>query len=220
MKKFALYLILAALFPPFVSVAQTSSGPIKISKLVIDSRKSFGLIAGDSVAAFIIDTLIMKDKAKLFLVNKKQASLVIHHAVIGKDCLVEGNDGKNNGTNLHLAANFVQLRSLSIDVSGEDARMANRHYDNGNGGQVVVSYLASGKKPQTSDKRQSQYLAISNKGGGHLVNPQGDIRVLMDQLRNGYPGRPLAQLPQGRVYSGGIGADGKATVKPVTSLPN
>ncbi|MBC8053393.1 MAG: hypothetical protein H7Y13_10040 [Sphingobacteriaceae bacterium] len=217
MKRILLYFML---FLPLFSLAQSNSSIIKIGKLVLEGRKSFYFSKGDSSASLIIDTLIMKDKSKLFFTNKKKINLVVNHAQIGKDCVIFGTDGKNNGTDLNLSMNFIALKSLYINVSGEEAKIANRHFDNGNGGQVVLNYVSGGKKPQTTDKRGAGYVSISNKAGGNLVNPQTDMAVIMDRLRNGTAGRPLGQFPQGRVYSGNMGRDGKATIKAVSSLPN
>lgn len=211
MKRLILYLLP---FLPLLSAGQ----PINIGKVIVDSKKTFHFTQGDSSASFIIDTLIMKDKARLVFYAKKQVKLLVKHAVIGKDCLISGNDSKNNGTNIELLINFAQLKSLFIDVSGEDAKVANRHYDNGNGGNLVLSYLESGKKPQISDKRKPGYVSVLSKAGGSLVNPQNDMVVIMDRLRNGTAGRPLGQFPNGRIYSGNMGTDGKSTIKALSSL--
>lgn len=216
MRRFALYFLF---FLSLFSVAQASSQPIRISKLVIDFRKSHSLSTRDSMSTYIIDTLVMNDKSRLFFVNKKRVDLIVHHAIIGKDCEIGGSDGKNNGTDLNLAVNFVQLESVYVDVSGREAKNSNRHFDNGNGGKVVVHYLASGIKPQTSSKKAAGYLAVSNKAGGNLVNPQTEVRIIMDQVRRGTPGR-VGNFPQGRVYSGGTGKDGSTSIESVVSLQN
>jgi hypothetical protein len=204
---------------PFISIGQVTSKPLKLDKLVIDSKKSYTITEGDSITSIVIDTQIMKDKSKLSFVSKKQVSLVVKHAIIGKDVVISGNDSKNNGTDLNLSVNFVQLRSLYIDVSGEDARSSNRHYGNGNGGHVVLSYLSSGQRPQIADKKSANFVSIRNRAGGYTVNPQTNITVLLGQIRSG-SGRPLGQLPNGRVYSGGIGRDGKITIGPADRLPD
>lgn len=206
-----------SLLLPLTSLGQTISKSIKISKLIIDSKKTFNFKEGDSTASFSIDTLIMKDKSSLFFVAKKKVNLVVNYAVIGKDCVIRGNDTKNNGTDLNLSVNFIQLKSLFIDVSGGEARAYNRHYDNGNGGNVVLSYLSSGRKPQVTNKRGSDYLSIKNNGGGNIVNPQTDIAVLLGQIRTGAPGR-VGGLPNGRVYSGNTGRNGKTIIQPADSL--
>jgi hypothetical protein len=215
MKRFAFFFIL--LFP-VLSWAQEQS-LIKISKLEIDPRRSYEWTEGDSTLKILIDTLVMNDRSKLVFVGKKAVDLTVNHAQIGKESLIMGDDSKNNGTNLTLNVNFEKLRSLFVDVSGQDARMRNRHYNNGNGGHVVINYLASGVKPQIGDKRTNGYLSVKNQGGGYTVNPQTDIAVIMDRIRQGNPGRPLGQFPNGRVYSGGVGREGKTAIKAVDRLP-
>jgi hypothetical protein len=202
---------------PFLSVGQTQSATIRVSKIEIDSKKSFYFKKGDSSATIVIDSLIMKDKSQLLFFGKKKVNIIINHAEIGKLCVISGNDNKNNGTNLNLSVNFKKLISLYIDVSGKDARSANRRFDNGNGGIVAINYLTTGIKPQTTDKKRTAYLAINNRGGGASVNPQNDVSVLIEQVRTS-SGRPLGQLPNGRVYSGNVGYDGKTTIKEVDKL--
>ncbi|HEX8376547.1 MAG TPA: hypothetical protein VF602_01930 [Pedobacter sp.] len=197
-------LVLFLLFLPFLSIGQPQSTPIRISKIEIDSKKSFYFKEGDSIASIVIDSLIMKDKSQLHFFGKKKVNLIINYAEIGKNVFISGSDNKNNGTELNLSVNLKQLNSLFIDVSGKDARSANRRFDNGNGGMVAINYLAAGIKPQTTDKKRSGYLAINNRGGGATVNPQNDVSVLLGQIRNG-SGRPLGQLPNGRIYSGNVG---------------
>jgi len=215
-KNIFLYLTLLL---PLTSIGQLISNPLKIDKLIIDSKKSYAVTEGDSIASIVIDTLIMKDKSKLSFVSKKKVNLVVKHAIVGKNVVISGSDSKNNGTDLNLSVNFVQLRSLYIDVSGEDARTSNRHYDNGNGGHVILSYLSSGQRPQIADKKAENFVSIRNRAGGYAVNPQTDIAILLGQIRSG-SGRPLGQLPNGRIYSGGIGRDGKITIGSVDRLPD
>lgn len=215
MKRFIFYL---AFFLPLLSAAQNTTQAIAVNKLVIDSKKTFNFIQGDSTTSVVIDTLVMNDKSKLFFTNKKNVNLVIKHALIGKNCVIAGNDSKNNGTNLKLVVNFERLGSLFILVQGEDAKLSNRNFDNGNGGNVELSYLRTGKMPQTANKNKSGYVAIENRAGGYSVNAQTDIATIMDQVRRGSPGRPLSQLPNGRVYSGSIGRDGTVTINAVDHL--
>lgn len=200
------------------SLARVKDEPLKIGKLVLEKRQSYFFQGRDSTATIVIDTLIMNDKSSIRFFNKKDVNLVIKYAAIGKDCVIGGDDGKNNGTNITLSANFVQLKKLSIDASGLDAKMSNRKFDNGDGGKVVLNYLAGGIKPQSSDSRSEGYVEISNRAGGYRTNAQADLYTVYSRLQSGVPGRPLSQLPNGRVYSGGIGKDGKADVKEVTEL--
>lgn len=201
-----------------VSLARVKEEPLKIRKLVLEKRQSHSFQGRDSTVTIVIDTLIMNDRSSLRFFNKKDVNLVIRYAVIGKDCVIGGDDGKNNGTNIILSANFVQLKKLSIDVSGLDAKMSNRNFDNGNGGKVVLNYLTGGVKPQLSDSRSEGYIEISNHAGGYRTNAQSDLYTVYSRLQSGVPGRPLSQLPNGRVYSGGIGRDGKSDVIEVKEL--
>jgi hypothetical protein len=216
MKPVSLYFILLA--PLFLSWQSVDVKTTHISKLVIDSKKTYSLTEGDSLANFVIDTLIMKDRSQLFFRNKKGASLTVNHAIIGKNCVFAGNDSKNNGTNLELSINFKEFGSLFINVSGEDSKISNRNFDNGNGGKVNLKYLSTGKKPQLSNKKLPHYLSIENNAGGLTVNPQNDIDIVFQQMRNGSRGRPLGNLPNGRVYSGNMGNRGTTSIKAVSSF--
>jgi hypothetical protein len=211
------YIALSLLSLPFISLVQAQSSQLQVSKIAIDSRKSFYFKEGDSVISVVIDSLIMKDKSQLHFAGKKKVNLTVNFAEIGQGCVISGSDQKNNGAEIKLTVNFKKLNSLYIDVAGQEARSGNRRFDNGNGGNVELSYLASGIKPQTVDKNSSGYLHISNRGGGTRVNPQNDISILLGQIRNG-SGRPLGQLPNGRVYSGNVGSDGKTAIKAVDTL--
>jgi hypothetical protein len=206
-------------FLPFLSQGQITHSTVKIPRLALNERKSFNFNKGDSSMTIVIDTLIMKDKSKMFFTNKKDVKLIVHHAVIGKDCVIFGNDGKNNGTNIDLSLNVAELNSLFVNVSGAEANTGNRRYNNGNGGKVVLHYLASGIHPQTHDRKKAYYLSISNKGAGNTVNSNHAVRIIMDQIRRGSPGRPLTQFPNGRIYSGETGNDGATVIKSVDTLP-
>lgn len=190
----------------------------KIEKLVLKKRQKYTFQGRDSMATIVIDTLIMADRSSLLFPGKKELKLVLNYASIGEECLLSGNDGKNNGTSLTLSANFAKLKHLVIDVPGLDAKMSNRKYDNGDGGKVTLNYLAGGIKPQLSDPNKEGYIEINTRAGGYLTNAQTDLYAVYSRLNSGVPGRPLSQLPNGRVFSGGLGRDGKASVKEVASL--
>lgn len=212
--------VLMGLLAPFLAGSQTKLKPkvIEIKKLVIDKRDSYEFSSRDSSVSVFIDTLVMRPGAKIRFFNKKEATMLVRHAVIEKGAWIGGSDGKNNGTNITLNINFSTLKSLTINVAGQDAKSANRKFDNGNGGNVVVNYLSSGVIPQIHISKQSAYLEIDNRGGGYRTNPQSDLAVIFGQIRSGSPGRPLGQLANGRVYSGGYGSDGKTTIKATASL--
>ncbi|EOR92705.1 hypothetical protein ADIARSV_4217 [Arcticibacter svalbardensis MN12-7] len=217
MKGIMLYL---GMLIPLFAISQTEQKVkyIEIKKLVIDKRKSYDFSSRDSSVSIKIDTLIMHANARINFLNKKEASMVVGYAQIDNGAQLNGNDGKNNGTNLNLSINFADLKSLSINVPGLDAKTANRKFDNGNGGKIVVKYLSSGIKPQTENSKQPAFLDIRNSAGGYTTNAQTDLVVVFSQIRSGNPGRPLSQLPNGRVYSGNTGGEGKFTMTPVADL--
>ena len=212
--------ILMGFLAPFLASSQTKLKPkvIEIRKLVIDKRDSYEFSSRDSSVSIFIDTLVMRPNAKIRFLNKKDVTMLVRHAVIEKGAWIGGSDGKNNGTNIKLDINFSSLKNLTINVAGQDAKSANRKFDNGNGGNVAINYLSSGVIPQIQTPKQSAYIGIDNRGGGYRTNPQSDLAVIFGQIRSGSPGRPLGQLSNGRVYSGGYGSDGKTTVQAVTSL--
>lgn len=212
--------LLMGLLAPFLASSQTKLKPkvIEIKKLVIDKRDSYEFDSRDSSVSIFIDTLVMRPDAKIKFFNKKDVTMLVRNAIIDKGAWMGGSDGKNNGTNLKLGIKFLSLKNLTIDVSGQDAKSANRKFDNGNGGNVSIDYLSSGVVPQIQTSKQSAYIEVNNRGGGYRTNPQYDLAVIFGQIRSGSPGRPLGQLANGRVYSGGYGSEGKTTIQSVTTL--
>lgn len=190
----------------------------KIDKLSLKKRQKYTFQGRDSLATIVIDTLVMGDRASIAFPGKKALNLIIKYASIGQGCVFIGDDGKNNGTNLTLSANFARLKSLAIEVPGLDAKMSNRKYDNGDGGKVEINYLAGGVKPQMADPAKEGYIEVNTRAGGYLTNAQTDLYAVYSRLNSGVPGRPLSQLPNGRVFSGGLGRAGKADLQEVASL--
>lgn len=207
--------VILAILIPYLAIGQIQ----RIPKLVIENKKTFELLSKDSTGFVVIDTLIMKDNSGINLYNKKSFKIVIRQAFIGKNCEIYGNNGKNTGTNLELAMNCKQLGSLLINVGGLDAKIGNKNYPNGDGGNVTLSYLETGLMPQIADKKLPHYIQIINKGGGFLTNAQPDLASVLSRINGSSPGRPLGQLPNGRVYSGNNGRDGKTEIKKVAALP-
>lgn len=207
------------LLMPACLLAQTKRvTPAKrIAKLVIDAKDTHTFRGDDSTGNIIIDTLIMKDRSTLELYKKKNFDLTVLNAFIGKRSRITGTDGRNNGTNLNLAINFKELGNLSIDVNGRDANNGSRTFPNGNGGKLNLEYLDSGIKPQFENKKKDNYVELNTRAGGYRVTPQSDLYVIFSRI-GGSRGRPLGQLPQGQVYSGSIGRDGKADIKKVSEL--
>ncbi|MBE7179279.1 MAG: hypothetical protein INR69_22950 [Mucilaginibacter polytrichastri] len=214
MRTFAAKYALLLLLMFFCIDASAQETPVKkIGKISIGKRKTY-TFNRDSVVNLSIDTLIMEDKSTLEFLSAKTASITIGHAIIGKQCIITGTDGKNNGTRFNIKADFDKLESLFIVSRGQDyySRPA---FGNGNGGDVKLKYASGGAKVQTTDKKSPGYLSIVNTGGGKAVTPQSDLYVIRSRIAmgSGNIGRPLTNLPQGRVYDGSMGTDGKTSIE-------
>ena len=215
MKRFILGIV-SFLFA-FQATAQTSSDSVQyISKLEIGRKKSKVFSSRDSSLTLIIDTLIMKDKSKLAFYGKKDVTLTVKHAVIGKRAFIFGTDGKNNGSELSITIGFDQLGTLLISTAGLNASNGFRTFPNGNGGNVTLHYLSTAVIPQFDNKKQKAYINIETKAGGYNVNPQSEIGNILSQIGTG--SRPLGRLPQGQIYSGSSGVDGKVEIKAIDEL--
>lgn len=187
-----------------------------ISKLEILKKKKKVFGGRDSTLTLVIDTLIMKDKSKLVFYGKKKIILKVKYAVIGKNTFIYGTDGKNNGSDMDITIHFDQLKSLSVSAIGIDAHNGTKTHPNGNGGDIAFKYLDDGIIPQNLNKQEPAYLNIDNRAGGYSVNAQRDIGNIISQIGGGT--RPLGRLPQGQIYSGSIGFDGKTKVQAVSSF--
>lgn len=115
--------------------------------------------------------------------------------------------------------NCNQLESLLINVGGLDAKIANKDYPNGDGGNVVINYLDTGLIPQIADKKSPHYIQVINRGGDFLTNAQPDLENILSRINGGSPGRPLGQLRNGKVYAGNSGCDGITAIKEIAALP-
>lgn len=201
----------------FLLNAQAQTDSIQhFSKLEISKKKSKSFSGRDSTLILTIDTLVMNDRSKMIFYGKKKVELRVRHAIIGKDALIYGTDGKNNGSNMDISIRFDNLGSLMVSAAGLDAQNGTKTFPNGNGGKVNLSYLSSGIAPQQIDKKENAYLSIDTKAGGYSVNAQSDIRNILSRIGRGT--RPLGQLPQGQVYSGSPGIDGKSEVKAISDF--
>ncbi len=213
MKTIVLFLITSFLFLNLQ--AQTDSIQ-HIPKLEIAKKKSKVFSSRDSSLTLTIDTLIMKDRSRLAFYGKKHVKLQVKHAVIGKNAFIFGTDGKNNGSDMDITIRFDNLESLRVSAVGLDARNGTRTFPNGNGGKVTLKYLSDGIVPQSEDKKASSYLSIDTKAGGYSVNAQSDIRNILSQIGRG--ARPLGTLPQGQIFSGSPGIDGKSEIISVSEF--
>lgn len=201
-----LILSLFAFFFIATATAQTDSVQ-HLTKLEISKKKSKVFSGRDSSITLDIDTLIMNDRSRLVFYGKKSVKLRVKHAIIGKKAFILGTDGKNNGSDMDLTIRFDQLGGLLVSAAGLDANNGAKTFPNGNGGKVVFKYLEDGLIPQSTDKKQTQFLAFDTEAGGYSVNAQSDIRNILSQINRG-SSRPLGPLPQGQVYSGSPGKDG------------
>lgn len=184
----------------------------RISKLVLNKKekKVFSDRNRDSTTTLYIDTLIMKDRSSLQFYGKKEVKIVVGYAEIGNRAFISGMAGKNNASNFDLDFNFQKLGSLYIVARGQDAMNGTRTHPNGDAGNINLVYSASGLTPQTADKKGKNYLHTDVSPGGLRVTPTSDLRNIYDQIRSSAPG--LRGLPQGQIYSGSPGKEGKVTI--------
>lgn len=182
-----------------------------IQKLELGKKEKKMFNRGDSSMIIKIDTLIMKDKSKLEFFAKKDVKLEIGYAEIGNNVLITGQDSKNNATNFDIQANFKQLGSLFIIARGIDAFNGTKTFPNGDGGIVTLAYDSQGVAPQTSDKKGKNFVFIDVRPGGLSVNPSSEVRQIYSRIAMSPGG--LRGLPQGQIYSGSPGKDGKSEIK-------
>lgn len=166
---------------------------------------------GDSSMILKIDTLIMKDRSKLEFYAKKDVKIEVGYAEIGKNVVITGQDSKNNATNIDLDINLNKLGSLFIIARGIDAFNGTKTHPNGNGGNVNLTYDPNGLTPQSTDKKANHYVFIDVQPGGLRVNPHSEISQIYSRIAMSQPG--LRGMPQGQIYSGSPGKEGKAEIK-------
>lgn len=213
-------MIFSMLFPFFVS-GQTDSTSY-MAKLEIGKKKTEHIQVRnrDSSLVMTIDTLIMKDRATLSFLSAKKVKLKINHAIIEGRGYITGTDNKNNGSNMDIYMGLDKLQSLYILAAGRDANNGFKTFPNGNGGNVNFHYLQSGITPQMEDEDAANYLQIDNRAGGYRVVPQRDLAIVYSQIAAGIRmgnGR-LGSTPQGQIYSGSPGRDGKEEIKAIERL--
>lgn len=181
-----------------------------ISKLELGRKKKKVFNSRDSSAVIHIDTLIMKDKSSLQFYGKKDVRLVIKHAEIGKGAFISGIGGQNNASNFDIDINLKKLGSLYVIARGQDAMNGTKTFPNGDGGAVNFHYNPDGITPQMDNKKQANYVYIDVSAGGRAINPVSDLNQIYSRIATSAPG--LRGLPQGQVYSGSPGKEGKATI--------
>jgi len=217
MKRQFLLAITTIFFWAAISTAQAQDSVQYIPKLELGKKKkkTFTVNRRDSSLVLRIDTLIMKDKASLVFYGKKRVRLEVKHAIIPKQAYIIGTDSKNNGSDMNISIRFDELGALYVLAGGQDANNGTRTFPNGNGGDVILHYDRSGINPQQTDEDKPAYLRVDTRAGGYHVNAQTDLRNIYSQIGMGIRlgnGR-LGGMPQGQVYSGSPGTDGKSTVE-------
>src|SRR5690606_390848 len=128
----------------------------------------------DSSSMIHIDTLIMNDKSSLQIFGKKNVKIIVDYAEIGKQAVIVGQGGQNNGSNFDIEANFQKLGSLYIIVRCRDAMNGTKTFPNGDAGNITLRYDPAGMTPQTSDKKAKNYLLADVTPGGLHVTPTAE----------------------------------------------
>lgn len=197
----------------FLLFSLSSFGQVQeehITKLLVEKKDKKTFNNRDSAAVIYIDTLIMKDRSSLQFYGKKDVKLVVKHAEIGDRVFVSGIGAKNNASNFDISMNLKKLGSLYIIASGQDAINGTRTFDNGDGGKVTFKYDGKGIIPQSENKKGAHYLHIDVSAGGRRTNPTTDLNQIYSQISIAAPG--LRGVPQGQIYSGSPGTEGKAQI--------
>ena len=179
-------------------------------KVELAKKKKMYFNNRDSSATVYIDTLILKDGASLQFMGKKDVKLVVKHAEIGKKAFISGIAGRNNASNFDISMDIKKLGSLYIVASGRDALNGTKTDPNGDGGKVKFTYAAAGIAPQTTDKKGKNYLFVDVSAGGRMLNPTADLGLIYSRINMASAG--LRGLPQGQIYSGSPGIEGKVEI--------
>ncbi len=209
-----IYILTAA----FICFSTVSFGQVQkehIAKLELGKKKKKYFNSKDSTAIIYIDTLIMKDKASIQFIGKKDVKLVIKHAEIGKNNFISGSGAKNNASNFEIDINMQSLGSLYVIAKGQDAFNGTKTNDNGDGGKVTFRYDAAGITPQTEDKKAANYLRIDVAAGGRTTNPTTDLNQIYSRIKTAPSG--LRGVPQGQIYSGSPGKEGSVSIEEISN---
>ncbi|MFZ4262996.1 hypothetical protein ACFRAE_13190 [Sphingobacterium sp. HJSM2_6] len=191
------------LLSSFMGMAQTEH----IQRLELGKKQKKLFNRGDSSMTIIIDTLIMADRSKLEFFGKKDVKLEIGYAEIGNNVVIFGQDSKNNASNLDIKVNIQKLGSLFLIGRGNDAMNGTKTYPNGNGAQIKLAYNTQGIQPQMTNKKGKNFLFVDVEPGGLRSSADNEIRQIYSRISLSSPG--LRGLPQGQIYSGSPGNQGK-----------
>lgn len=193
------------------SIAIGQSNELRFEKIVLNKKEKKIFNDRDSSAVIYIDTLIMKDRSSLQFYGKKDVKLIVKHAEIGDRAFISGQGAQNNASNFDIDINFAKLGSLYVIARGQDATNGTRTYPNGDAGNVDLAYTPTGITPQTENKKQKNYLFVDVSPGGLHVTPSAEITNIYSRIATSAPG--LRGLPQGQIYSGSPGKEGKVTIR-------
>jgi|SRR5690606_13817359 len=180
-------------------------------KLVLKKKEKKMFSDRDSSSVVYIDTLIMKDKSSLQFFGKKDVKLVVKHAEIDNQAMIMGQGGQNNGSNFDIAVNFQKLGSLYIIARGQDAMNGTKTFPNGDAGNVTLTYDSAGIVPQSTDRKAKNYVLTDVTPGGLHVTPSAELNNIYGMIARAPQG--LRGLPQGQIYSGSPGKEGKVVIK-------
>lgn len=192
---------------------KTKENTLYLSNLQIKKGKKqvFDEPFKDSILYVEIDTLQMADKSSLQFYGFKEVHLQVNHAVLGKNTYISGIFKENHASDFNLKFHLHKLGSLYVIAQGKDANNGFRTFANGDGGDVVFLYSQSGIIPQTQKRKDRNFLGIQNEGGGKAINPNAEVGRILSQI--GTSGARMGGLPQGQVYSGSAGLDGKTRIE-------
>lgn len=205
------YNYLVFLFITILSISGLKAQDIKIEKLVLNKKEKKTFSKADSSMVIRIDTLIMRDKSSLQFFDKKDVKLIVGYAEIGNKVSMSGVAAQNNASNFDLDINFQKLGSLYIIARGNDAMNGTKTHPNGDGGVVNLTYDSKGLIPQSENRKGKNYLYVDISAGGRTTNPTSDLSQIYSRIASSPTG--LRGLPQGQIYSGSQGKDGKFTIK-------
>lgn len=206
-----IYFLIFALSMSTFSVAFAQTEELSIGTLDLKKKEKKVFNSRDSVLHLTIDTLIMGNNASLQFYGKKEVHMTIKHAFIANKAYFYGRGKDNNASNFEIDISFDKLGSLYVLARGEDAFNGTKTFPNGDGGNVRLRYDAEAIIPQVDKKKDEHYLFVDTNPGGLRGNPTSELRNIYSQIARS--GSGLRGVPQGQIYSGSPGKEGKADIK-------
>lgn len=204
--------LIALILTCFISTTISAQTDVQhIDKIVLKKKKKQVFASRDSSSIIYIDTLIMADKSSLQFFGKKDVELHVKHAELGDQVFISGQGGQNNASNFDIHINFQKLGSLYVIARGKDAMNGTKTFPNGDAGNVILVYNTEGIVPQTTDKKAQNYVKVDVSPGGLHVTASSDLNNIYSMVARAPRG--LRGIPQGQIYSGSPGKEGKAVIK-------